>query len=130
MNVQERMQFYREQMRRVRIVSRVHLVLGFAGSTLLMVASTWGVLYVMAFFQVITIAEESALLYTTIMMAGSLIMTIIAVVICAIMLRYPSSMLLPLKIHQFFKRNSGEYFVCPDPPTQDWSVIIRRSLSL
>lgn len=122
------MQVYREQLARVTVVGRGQLLLGFAASTLLLVASTWGLLYVMSFFGVIIIAPESATLYTTIMLAGSIIMTLVAVVICAIMLKYPSSMLLPLKLHQFFKRSTGEYFVCPDPDVQDWSVIVRRSL--
>ena len=62
------------------------------------------------------------------MLIASLLSIFVAFVICGIMVRFPSSVGLPLRIHSFAKRGTGEYFLSPEPVNQSYTAILRRSL--
>jgi len=104
------------------------IVLGFLGSTIIMIASTWGLLYVLNISGVWIVLPSNYISYTAWMLFASVLSLIVAIIICGIMIRFPSSVGLPLRIHSFAKRGTGVYFLSPEPVNQSYSVILRRSL--
>ncbi|MBN2231150.1 MAG: hypothetical protein JW779_16315 [Candidatus Thorarchaeota archaeon] len=104
------------------------ILLGLFASTLIMIGSTWGVLSLLNFVQVYPVDLSKIVPYTLYMLFASALSIVIAILICLGMTRWPRIVSLPLKIHHFAKRNTGEYFLSPETPEQGLSVVLRRSL--
>jgi hypothetical protein len=109
-------------------LSNSQILLGLLGSTLLMIVSTWGVLSLLNFVQVYPVDPVKILPYTLYMLAGSALSTIIAFVLCLAIIRWPRIVNIPLRIHRYAKRGTGEYFLSPEFTDQSWSMVFRRSL--
>lgn len=108
-------------------LSNKQILLGLLGSTSLMIISTWGVLSLLNFVQVYPVDPSKVFPYTMYMMAGSLLSTIIALILCLAMIRWPRIVNIPLRIHRYAKRGTGEYFLSPEFADQTWPVVLRRS---
>ena len=126
---------YKKMLNETESIPRSQLILGILFSALLMVASTYGLLIfldqlgILGLIQItIGYTAQDIIRYAAELTAISFGVAGLAAIICLIIIRKPRSVLLPLKIHQFFKRGIGEYFLSPDPPNQSWSRVIRRSL--
>ena len=104
------------------------VILGLIGSTVLLVASTWGLLGLLSFAGVYPVTAAKIEPYTVTMLVGSLLATVLALILCLVIVRYPKSVNLALRIHRAAKHGTGEYFLSPEPTEQDWSTVIRRSL--
>ncbi|MFW9956703.1 MAG: hypothetical protein ACFFCT_01415 [Candidatus Odinarchaeota archaeon] len=109
-------------------LSRTQILLGLLGSTALMIVSTWGVLSLLNFVQVYPVDPIKILPYTLYMLAGSVLSTIIAFILCIVVIRWPRIVNIPLRIHRYAKKGTGEYFLSPEFTDQTWSVVLRRSL--
>ena len=109
-------------------LSTKQIILGLLGSTGLMIVSTWGVLSLLNFVQVYSVDPVKVVPYTMYMLAGSVLSTLIAFVLCLAMIRWPRIVNIPLRIHRYAKRGTGEYFLSPEFADQSWSVVFRRSL--
>jgi len=109
-------------------LSTKQIILGLLGSTGLMIVSTWGVLSLLNFVQVYPVDPVKVVPYTMYMLAGSVLSTLIAFVLCLAMIRWPRIVNIPLRIHRYAKRGTGEYFLSPEFADQSWSVVFRRSL--
>jgi hypothetical protein len=120
--------FYAEQFSKGKTLSTTQLLLGFVISTLIMVGSTWGLIYVYDILTEFTISPDNLGLYTLAMTVGSLVATIIGVIVCYVILKAPRTGTLLLRVHEFFKRGTGEYFVWPEPRDQNLRLVFRRSL--
>ncbi|MFW9961640.1 MAG: hypothetical protein ACFFDV_11510 [Candidatus Thorarchaeota archaeon] len=108
-------------------LSNRQILLGLLGSAGLMIVSTWGVLSLLNFVQVYPVDPSKVFPYTIYMMAGSLLSTIIALVLCLAMIRWPRIVNIPLRIHRYAKKGTGEYFLSPEFADQTWPVVLRRS---
>ncbi len=108
-------------------LSNKQILLGLLGSTGLMIISTWGVLSLLNFVQVYPVDPSKVFPYTMYMMAGSLLSTFIALVLCLAMIRWPRIVNIPLRIHRYAKRGTGEYFLSPEFADQTWPIVLRRS---
>ncbi|MHA1925092.1 MAG: hypothetical protein ACXABV_14615 [Candidatus Thorarchaeota archaeon] len=120
--------FYAEQFGKGKTLTVFQLILGFIISTLIMVGSTWGLIFVYDVLTEFTISPSNLGLYTIAMTIGSLVATIIGVIVCYVILKVPRSGTLLLRVHEFFKRGTGEYFVWPEPKDQSLRLVFRRSL--
>lgn len=120
--------FYAEQFGKGKTLTVFQLALGFIMSTLIMVGSTWGLIYVYDLLTEFSISPNNLGLYTLAMTIGSLVATIIGVIVCYVILKVPRSGTFLLRIHEFFKRGTGEYFVWPEPKDQSLRLVFRRSL--
>ncbi|MFW9799913.1 MAG: hypothetical protein ACFFD9_05725 [Candidatus Thorarchaeota archaeon] len=119
---------YDEHIAKAEKLSVLQLVAGFVISTLIMVGSTWGLLYVLSFFGLISLAMSNLGPYTLVMLIGSIGATLVGGILCLILVKFPRSASIPLRIHRFFKRGTGEYFVSPDTVDQSMGTVLRRSL--
>ncbi|MBD3407465.1 MAG: hypothetical protein GF411_15210 [Candidatus Lokiarchaeota archaeon] len=122
------MAFYEQQISETKSLKIWEIILGFTISTVLMIGSTWGLVYLLYVFNQVSIDLSRIIPYTTWMVLGSIGATLVAVLVGILILYYPRSISLPLKIHSFLKRKTGEYFLCPDVSNQSLSKIFRRSL--
>jgi hypothetical protein len=120
--------FYAEQFDKGKTLTVFQLILGFVISTLIMVGSTWGLIYVYDVLTDFTISPANLGIYTLAMTIGSLVATIIGAIVCYVILKVPRSGTLLLRLHRFFKRGTGEYFVWPEPKDQSLWLVFRRSL--
>ncbi|MFW9862982.1 MAG: hypothetical protein ACFFEX_03100 [Candidatus Thorarchaeota archaeon] len=120
--------FYAEQFGRGKTLSVLQFIAGFIISTLIMVGSTWGLIYVYDVLTDFSISPSNLGIYTLAMTIGSLVATILGVAICYIILKVPRAGTLLLRVHRFFKRGTGEYFVWPEPKDQSLRLVFRRSL--
>ncbi len=120
--------FYAEQFGKSKTLSVRDLILGFILSTLIMIGSTWGLIYVYDVLTPFDISPSNLGLYTVAMLLGSLVATIIGAAVCFIILRFPRAGTLLLRVHRFFKRGTGEYFLWPEPKDQSLRLAFRRSL--
>ncbi|MHA2140783.1 MAG: hypothetical protein ACXADC_06690 [Candidatus Thorarchaeota archaeon] len=120
--------FYAEQFGKSKTLTVSQLILGFVLSTLIMVGSTWGLIYVYDILTPFTISPSNLGIYTLAMTVGSLVATIIGAAVCLIILRVPRTGTLLLRAHRFFKRGTGEYFLWPEPKDQSLRLVFRRSL--
>ncbi|MFX1260815.1 MAG: hypothetical protein ACFFAZ_01880 [Promethearchaeota archaeon] len=120
--------FYAEQFGKSKDLTVRELILGFILSTLIMIGSTWGLIYVYDVLTPFDISPSNLGLYTLAMLVGSLVATIIGAAICFIILRFPRAGTLLLRVHRFFKRGTGEYFLWPEPKNQSLRLAFRRSL--
>jgi hypothetical protein len=109
-------------------LSNNQILLGLLGSTLLMIVSTWGVLSLLDFVQVYPVDPVKIVPYTIYMLVGSALSTVIALVLCVAMIRWPRIVSIPLRIHRYAKRGTGEYFLSPEFLDQNWGIVLRRSL--
>ncbi|MGY5852813.1 MAG: hypothetical protein RTU92_04530 [Candidatus Thorarchaeota archaeon] len=120
---------YKKVMDETQSISRPQLIMGILVSTAIMIGSSLGLLGLLTFVQFLKpITIEQLTTYTVWLLAGSIGSLILAAIICGIIIKYPKSVFLPLKLHTFFKRGIGEYFLSPDPDDQNWNLVIRRSL--
>ncbi len=106
----------------------MRVLLGLIGSTLLLVGSTWGLLGLLSIAGVTSVTAAQIEPYTIAMLLGSLVATVIALALCLLIVRYPKSVNVALRIHRAAKRGTGEYFLSPEPTEQNWSSVLRRSL--
>ncbi|MFW9913665.1 MAG: hypothetical protein ACFFEU_14400 [Candidatus Thorarchaeota archaeon] len=120
--------FYAEQFGKSKDLTVRELILGFILSTLIMIGSTWGLIYIYDVLTPFDISPSNLGLYTLAMLLGSLVATIIGATICFIILRFPHAGTLLLRVHRFFKRGTGEYFLWPEPKNQSLRLAFRRSL--
>jgi hypothetical protein len=120
--------FYAEQFGKSKTLTKIQLIVGFLISTLIMVGSTWGLIYVYDLLTEFTISPSNLGIYTVAMTVGSLVATIIGAAVCIIILRVPRAGTLLLRVHEFFKRGTGEYFVWPEPKDQSLKLVFRRAL--
>ena len=119
---------YTHESNQMEALSTFQILLGLFGSTLIMIASTWGLLYVLNAAGVWIVLPIKYIPYTIWMLGATALTIFVGIVICEIMIRYPRSVALPLKIHSFAKRNTGEYFLSPEPVDQSYRTVFRRSL--
>lgn len=119
---------YTRESDQMSALSTYQIILGLIGSTLIMMASTWGLLYVLNSSGVWIVLPTKYVPYTLYMLAASLLTILVALIICYIMVRFPSSVGIPLKLHRFAKRGTGEYFLSPEPVDQSYRTVLRRSL--
>lgn len=119
---------YTHELKQMENLTNLQIFVGLAVSTLIMIASTWGLLYILNLSGVWIVLPTKYVSYTFWMLAASLLSIIVALIICEIMIRFPSSVGLPLRIHSFAKRGTGEYFLSPEPVDQSFKTVFRRSL--
>ncbi|MGY5877124.1 MAG: hypothetical protein RTU30_15340 [Candidatus Thorarchaeota archaeon] len=119
---------YKKMMDETKKISKRELFIGIVVSTVIMVASSIAVIILSAFGLSKVVEIEALITFTYWILLGSIGSLILAGVICGIIIKYPNSVFLPLKIHTFFKRGIGEYFLSPEPVDQNWGRVIRRSL--
>ncbi|MHA1637944.1 MAG: hypothetical protein ACTSUB_08010 [Candidatus Thorarchaeota archaeon] len=122
------MEFYHEQLAETKTLSRRQLLLGFFFSTIFGAVTTFGLLYFVSAISRFHAEVPTLIVYTYDFLLGLVVATIFAGIICFLILRYPSSTLLLMKVHRFLKRGSGEYFVCPEDSDQSMNQVARRSL--
>jgi hypothetical protein len=116
------------QLENTNRLSTNQILLGLLGSTGLLIISTWGVLSLLNFVQVYPVNPSKVLPYTMYMLAGSVLSTFIALILCFSIVRWPRIVNIPLRIHRYAKKGTGEYFLSPEFTDQSWSVVLRRSL--
>ncbi|MGY5857834.1 MAG: hypothetical protein RTU63_00580 [Candidatus Thorarchaeota archaeon] len=109
-------------------LSYTQIILGLIGSAIILVLSTWGVLSLLNFAQIFIVDIANLTRYTMYMILGSILSTVIALIIVVAMVRWPRIVSLPLRIHRFAKRGTGEYFLSPEPPDHSLGTVVRRSL--
>jgi len=124
----EAMKVFSRQLEEVKTLSNQQVILGLIGSSFVLVLSTWGVLSLLNFAQIFIIDINNLARYTMYMILGSALSIAIALIIVLAMIRWPRIVNLPLRIHRFAKRGTGEYFLSPDPPDQSLRTVVRRSL--
>jgi hypothetical protein len=117
-----------KQLDSMRKMGVLRVILGLVGSTLLLVASTWGLLGLLSLAGVSSLTPEKTVPYTSVMLIGSLIATVVALFLCVLIVRHPKSVNLALRMHRAAKHGTGEYFLSPEPMDQTWSSVLRRSL--
>lgn len=76
----------------------------------------------------ITITMNNIFKYINYIGIGYFIAIILGLVISVIPLKFPSTIAFILRIHRFFKRKPGYYFISPSKVECDMEQIIRRSL--
>ena len=62
------------------------------------------------------------------MFLGSVLATVVALIICLVIIKFPKSVGLTLRLHATAKHGTGEYFLSPEPKNQSFGTVIRRSL--
>lgn len=122
------MEFYHKQLSETKILSRSELLLGFLISGIFGAGTTFGLLYFVSAISRFHADVSTLIVYTYDFMLGLIAATILAGIICFLILRYPSSTMLLMRAHRFLKRGSGEYFVCPEGSDQSLNQVVRRSL--
>lgn len=119
---------FKKQFDEVESLSWSKIILGFMVSTLIMLASTWGLLSLLNFSGVYSFDSSRFVPYTMYMLVASVGSIILAVVLCAIITKWPRTVSLPLRIHRFAKRHAGDYFLSPEPEDENLGTVFRRSL--
>ncbi|MGY5880185.1 MAG: hypothetical protein RTV31_08040 [Candidatus Thorarchaeota archaeon] len=127
-DVSESMKVFSRQLEETESLNYTQILIGLVASTLVLIASTWGVLSLLNFVQYYPVDPTNLVRYTMYMVLASVGSTVIAVVIVVTMIRWPRLVSLPLRIHRWAKRGTGEYFLSPEPSDQSWGNVIRRSL--
>jgi hypothetical protein len=119
---------FSQQLEETEKLNSKQILAGLLGSTLFLIASTWGVLSLLNFVQVYPVDPIKILPYTLYMLAGSALSSGIALILCLAVIRWPRTVNFAFRIHQRAKRGTGEYFLTPEFTDQSWSVVLRRSL--
>lgn len=109
-------------------LSYAKLILGLATSTLIMLGSTWGLLSMLNFSGVYSFDSSRFIPYTIYMLAASVGSIILALILCGILIKWPRSVSLPLRIHRRAKHHAGDYFMSPEPKDENLTDAFRRSL--
>jgi len=126
----ESMKAFSRQLDETEKLNYSQIVIGLAVSTLVLVGSTWGVLSLLNFVDFLNVDIDAASIvrYTTYMILTSILVTVVAVVISLLIIRWPGVVNLPLRIHRWRKKGIGEYFLSPEPSDQSFRNVLRRSL--
>ncbi len=119
---------YKQQFDETEGLSVGKLLLGLAVSTLIMLGSTWGLLSLLNFSGVYSFDPSRFLPYTMYMLVASVGSIVLALILCGILIKWPRTVSLPLKIHRFAKRHAGDYFMSPEPEDENLKSAFRRSL--
>ncbi len=126
---------YKRMLDEVDQIPRFQLIIGIFIAALFMVGTTYGVLVFLDILGILDMMSISLgyslpdiIRYTGTLTLISFGVAGFAALICLIIMKYPNSVFLPLKIHQFFKRGIGQYFLSPNPSDQNWGLVIRRSI--
>lgn len=122
------MKAFTRQFEETESLSNQQILLGILGSVIILIASTWGVISLLSFVQIYMVDPSNVVRYTMYMILASVAATVIAIIISVLMIRWPRIVILPLRIHRFAKRGTGEYFLSPEPQDQSMSTVFRRSL--
>jgi len=122
------MDFYREQIIESKSLSRGRLLLGFIISFLVGTGGTFVVLYYLSALTPFSAELPILIVYSLDFILGLFAVTILAAIICGLILRYPGIVASLFRLHRFVKRGSGEYFICPEDSPQSLNQVIRRSL--
>ena len=104
------------------------LVLGLTISTLILLASTWGVLSLLYFSGAYVFDPSRFVPYTLYMLGAAVGSVILALILCAILIKWPRTVSLPFWIHRRAKHQAGDYFLSPEPEDENLSAAFRRSL--
>ena len=129
MEEQPRMtQAVKAQYKETQTLGVFKVILGLVGSTIILIGSTWGLLGLLSISGVTSLEAEKIVPYTTVMFLGSVVATVVALIICFIIIKFPKSVGLTLRIHATVKHGTGEYFLSPEPKDQTYSTVVRRSL--
>lgn len=108
--------------------SASRLILGLVVSTIIMLASTWGLLSILNISGVYSFDPSRFLPYTLYMLAASVGSIVLALLLCGLLIKWPRTVSLPLLIHRYAKRHAGDYFLSPEPEDENLGVAFRRSL--
>ncbi|MHA1963819.1 MAG: hypothetical protein ACXACG_01955 [Candidatus Thorarchaeota archaeon] len=119
---------YKQQFDETEDLSFVRLLLGLAASTLIMLGSTWGLLSLLNFSGVFTFDPSSFARYTMYMLAASIGSMVLAVILCALLIKWPRTVSFPLVAHRLAKRHAGDYFMSPEPEDENLGTAFRRAL--
>lgn len=119
---------YKQQFDETDDLSVGKLILGLAVSTLIMLGSTWGLLSLLNFSGVYSFDPSRFLPYTMYMLAASVGSIVLALILCGILIKWPRTVSLPLRIHRYAKRHAGDYFMSPEPEDENLKSAFRRSL--
>jgi len=122
------MKAFSRQLEETERLNYSQILIGLVVSALVLIASTWGVLTLLNFAQVFIVDPTNIVRYTMYMILASVLSTVVAIVISLTMIRWPRIVNLPLRVHRWAKKGTGEYFFSPEPPDQSWSNVVRRSL--
>ncbi len=122
------MNAFSRQLEETSSLSNQQILLGMFGSVIILIASTWGVISLLSYVQIYSVDPSNLVRYTMYMILASVAATVIAIIISVLMIRWPRIVNLPLRIHRFAKRGTGEYFLSPEPKDQSMSTVLRRSL--
>jgi hypothetical protein len=127
-DIENAMAFYKRQLAETETINLKEILFGFIISASIMAGTTYGLLAMIYFLNVYPIAISSLLPYTLLMVGGAFAATVIALIICLLIIKFPKSISIPLKIHSFLKHKSGEYFLCPEAKDQHLKAVFRRAL--
>ncbi len=119
---------YKRQFDEAQELSIGRLLLGLAASTLIMLGSTWGLLSLLNLSGVYSFDSSKFIPYTLYMLVASIGTIILALILCAILIKWPRTVSLPLRIHRYAKHHAGDYFMSPDPEDESLVSAFRRSL--
>jgi hypothetical protein len=126
--IENAMAFYDTQLAETKRLGLKDIIFGFIVSTGIMAATTFGLLYMGLLLEWRSLTIETLLPYTISLVGAAFGSSIIALIICFIIIKYPKTIALPLKIHSFLKHGSGEYFLCPEAKDQNLRRVFRRAL--
>jgi hypothetical protein len=119
---------YKQQFDETEDLSVGKLILGLAVSTLIMLGTTWGLLSLLNFSGVYSFDPSRFIPYTMYMLAASVGSIVLALILCGILIKWPRTVSLPLRIHRLAKRHAGDYFMSPEPEDEHLGAAFRRSL--
>ncbi|MFW9768955.1 MAG: hypothetical protein ACFFEM_09040, partial [Candidatus Thorarchaeota archaeon] len=119
---------YKQLFDEAKELSIAKLILGFLISTLILLASTWGLLSLLNFSGLYSFDPTRFVPYTMYMLGAAVGSIILAVILCAILVKWPRTVSLPLWIHRRAKHHAGDYFMSPEPEDENLRAAFRRSL--
>lgn len=119
---------YKQQFDEAESLSAGKVILGLIASTVIMLASTWGLLTILNFSGVYSFDTSRFLPYTSYMLAASAGSVVLALLLCGILTKWPRTVSLSLHIHRRAKKHSGDYFLSPEPKNETLGIAFRRSL--
>ena len=119
---------YKQQFDEAESLSAGKVILGLIASTVIMLASTWGLLTILNFSGVYSFDTSRFLPYTSYMLAASAGSVVLALLLCGILIKWPRTVSLSLHIHRRAKKHSGDYFLSPEPKNETLGIAFRRSL--
>ncbi len=119
---------YKQQFDEAESLSAGKVILGLIASTVIMLASTWGLLTILNFSGVYSFDTSRFLPYTSYMLAASAGSVALALLLCGILIKWPRTVSLSLHIHRRAKKHSGDYFLSPEPKNETLGIAFRRSL--